>query len=81
MDCRFGAHAQALHRLPRFETGQYSAGRARPRPHFRSGIGLRLLQEETTRQRVTLSLFFFFFFFSKSVIHSLIHLILVIIVL
>ena len=53
LSCRSGTYAQAIHRLPRFETGQHPLGRARPRPHLGFGTGLRLLQEKTARQRVS----------------------------
>jgi len=57
---RSWTHAQTVHRIPWFETGQYPAGRTWPRSHLGSGIGVRFLQEEATRQCV--SDFFSYFF-------------------
>lgn len=53
---RPGAHAPALHCLPRSEAGQHPAGRARSRAHLGSRIGVRFFEKEASRQRVSAAL-------------------------
>jgi len=63
---RSGTHAQTVHRIPWLEAGQYPARRTRPRSHLGSGIGVRFLQEEATRQCVSDFYSYFFTPFTSS---------------